>query len=545
MTFIALVLALRIPHTVGHAADSMHSLHPLNGANVFVEPYWTPELWSHTLDPALVGGLDDVDVVQKIYAGLVKQVYDDRTRTFHIVPELAARLPAVSADGRTYTFVLRKDTRFSDGTPITAQDVVYSLNRALTPAEKSFTAPFYLTNIVGAADVAAGKARTCRGLTAIGADRVQITLDKPVSYFLYALSYPTGFVLKHTVPPGAKLTTDPSLVVGSGPFMLKDRTWQYRHQMTLVPNPYYYNARRIRLTEMDLVFVGSEDAAFAAYRSGQFPMAPLPAVEVPRYRGTSDFRETTVLGDMFYVMNLKVKPFDDRHFRRAVAFAINRDAVANGVDHGTVQPLYGWYPQGILGYDASIRNRVPHYDPARAVQELALARKEMGRIPTTVPLTYVAGNADQDREVQEVQRELKAVGIPIILHRVVLPADAVAYLHRTAFFWQEWYDDYPDPQDFSESVLGTGGGYNFGNYSNAQVDALFARADVARDTAKREQLYRTAQQIILNDAPVAMVYQVAAQAVISTKYHGVELNPSFGTYPQPLHNDWANVTVGP
>jgi oligopeptide transport system substrate-binding protein len=165
----------------------------------------------------------------------------------------------------------------------------------------------------------------------------------------------------------------------------------------------------------------------------------------------------------------------------------------------------------------------------------------------TVPpisLEFRSENPDVAREMAEVQAELKAVGISITLHpvpRSTWSTDGNA--GKTQFIWNDWYDDYPDPQDFSDYLIRTGAGENWGRYSNPTLDKLFDQANVTSDTAKRKALLLQAQLLILRDAPVAMIETFAAQTLISTKIHGMELNPSFDTEPQPVANDWANVTV--
>ena len=114
---------------------------------------------------------------------------------------------------------------------------------------------------------------------------------------------------------------------------------------------------------------------------------------------------------------------------------------------------------------------------------------------------------------------------------------------KTQFIFNDWFDDYPDPQDFSDFLIRTGAGENWGRYSNPAVDALFDKGNVERDSATRERIYKQAQLIILRDAPVAMLYQIADQDVISTKIHGLETEPELGQRSQPIGNDWANVTV--
>lgn len=542
---VVLVVALFGTVALRNPAQRVASA-PHAAANVFVEPYASQSLWVNTMDPAQITSLTDADILQKIYTGLVKQSYDDKTGKFVIVPDLAAGMPTVSNGGLVYTFKIRTNTGFSDGTPVTAQDFVWSFERVLDPKAAS-PANYYLFAIKGASDYANGKTKSFSsvGAKALDAHTLQITLAKPVVWFLYALSYDTGFVVKKGLSSTAKLTTDPSLVVGAGPFMLKGGTWRYRSQITLVPNPHYWEASRIKLKELDLIFTGSVDTAFAGYRSGQFPITPLPVVEVANNRSAPEFHNTPVLGDVYYTMNTHVKPFSDIHFRRAIAYGINRDAVTKGVLHGTEQSLYGWYPKGILGYDSNIlrNSNVPYFNLTRAKAELALAKKDLGSIPA---IQFEVGTEHRDRVqgAQEVAQEMKAVGINMSLHLV----PGTTWIKdgntgKTPFIFGDWYNDYPDPQDFSFYLIETGAAENWGRYSNPTVDALFAKGDVERDTQKREAIYKQAQLIILRDAPIAMLYQSATQDLISGKYHGVEMNPSSGNFVEPLKNDWANATV--
>jgi len=120
-------------------------------------------------------------------------------------------------------------------------------------------------------------------------------------------------------------------------------------------------------------------------------------------------------------------------------------------------------------------------------------------------------------------------------------ADGVA--QKTPFIFNDWFDDYPDPQDFSDYLVRTGAGENFGGYSNPALDKLLDQGNVSFDNATRARIYKQAQLTILNDANEIMLFQQAAQGTISTKIHGMELNPSWAADPQPLGNDWSNVTV--
>ena len=536
----ALIVASTSNLGVGRASQRSASRAADRGVNVYVDPLASSTLWVATMDPGAASDGTSLSVINYIYNGLVRLVYNHKTRRLDVAPDLAAALPTVSRNGLVYTFKLRPDARFSDGKRVTARDVVYSINRALLPAEKSPLASFFLGDILGAGDVVAGKATMTRGLKAIGDDTVEITLARPVAYFLYAFATPAGDVLEQTVAPGANLTTNPALVVGAGPFLIKDHTWAYRGQITLVPNPYYYDARAIKLKEVDIPFVGTALTVFKGYESGQFLNSYVPAAEVPRFQGRPDFYHAPAPGDMWLAMNPRVAPFTDLHFRRAIAYGINRDAIVRGTEHNSKYRLDGWYPTGIVGYDPTIGPRVPHYDPTSARKELDLARKDLGAIPT-IELEYPSENEDWGRDFLQVQSDLREVGITMNLKSV--PGNtwiADINSHKASFTASNWIDDYPDPHDFSEVLVGTGGQANAGNYSNPTVDALFARAAVERDAATRERLYKQAQEIILNDAAVVPLYQFSIQWVISPKVHGFELTP-FGL--GPIGGNWANVTI--
>ncbi len=538
VTFAALVAG-----TIG----PVHAQRPQQAAtadsNVLTYPIATQTLWAGTLDPSQVSLLVDSDITQKIYSGLLKQSFNDKTRLFDIVPDLAAGMPTVSKDGLTYTFKIRSDAKFSDGTSITAQDFVSSWTRVVDPKANS-PVEYYMSPIQGADAYAAGKAKTW-GVKALDAGTLQVTLVHPAVYFLYDLTYPTFFVLKQGIPVGAKLTTDPSLTISSGAWMIKDHTWKYRSEISLVPNPNYWEYSKITLKEIDIVFTGTYDTMLAAYRSGQYPIAWLTSANLATYKGAPEYHTTSLLGDVWLSMNSHIAPFTNKNFRLAVAFAIDRDAITKGVDHGANVTQYAWYPPGILGYDPNVQKQpgVPYYNPTIAKQYLAAAMKQMSTVPT-ISLEFRSENPDVAREMAEVQTNLKAVGISIVLH----PVPRSTWVNdgnggKTQFIWSDWYDDYPDPQDFSDYLIRTGAGENWGRYSNPAVDKLFDQANVTSDTATRKALLQQAQLTILRDAGVTMIYTFGNQALVSTKIHGMELNPSYGDEPQPIANDWANVTV--
>jgi ABC-type transport system substrate-binding protein len=157
---IAAAVALVAP-TMGTAAARQPERHA-NAGSVPIYPAATADLWPKSLDPALTQDTTSMQVIGLVYSGLLKLNADDQ-----VVPDLAAGMPTLSADKRTYTFKIRPDARFSDGTPVTAQDVVASWTRALSRQEQSTVAPAYMGGIVGAAALNAGKSHTLAGARAV------------------------------------------------------------------------------------------------------------------------------------------------------------------------------------------------------------------------------------------------------------------------------------------------------------------------------------------------------------------------------------------
>jgi len=137
----------------------------------------------------------------------------------------------------------------------------------------------------------AGKSKTW-GVKAIDASTLQVTLANPAVYFLYDLTYPTFFVLEQSVKVGAPLTTTPSLIVGAGPWEIQNHSWNYRSKITLVPNPYYYEYKSIKLKEIDIVFTAPTTRCSRPTGAASIPWpgCPRPTWQPTRTHPTSTIR---------------------------------------------------------------------------------------------------------------------------------------------------------------------------------------------------------------------------------------------------------------
>ncbi len=190
-------------------------------------------LWDigpYTMDPAISSELTSHTYVMQVFSGLIR--LDDNLRPAPDIAESWDRSP----DGKTYTFHLRADAKFQDGSNVTAEDFRYSWERACNPRTGSQTAATYLIDIIGANDVLEGKAKGITGIEVIDDDTLRVTIDAPKAYFLSKLAYPTAFVVqKSNVETGRDWWRRPN---GTGPFRIKE--WQEGKLIVLEPNDYYW-----------------------------------------------------------------------------------------------------------------------------------------------------------------------------------------------------------------------------------------------------------------------------------------------------------------
>jgi ABC-type oligopeptide transport system substrate-binding subunit len=524
---------------------------PASAGGVLVWPEVTAALWPEALDPALAIDPSSEQIVDLLYSGLVK--LDGHN---NVVPDLAESLPRISPDRRVYTFALRPQLRFSDGSSLTAGDVAYSIARATSKQEASpNAAPLYLNHIQGVAAWHAGKAANLTGVKVLDAHTVQITLDRPIGYFLEALTFPASYVVKRTVAAGEDLVGSgaQARLVGAGPWVFAG-PWRYRQEMDFKPNPYWYRAGHIKLSELHIPFISTPETNYREYLAGQMPVTSVPSAYVPADRKRRDFHAGQLLGFDFVMPNqgkdsqcmpVSCAPFNDLHFRRALLYAVDRQTITQQILHGTAAPLCGMVPQGIAGYAPRLCALTP-YDPARARRELTLARKDFGgTLPNENRLTVIFTTISQDtaNEYQQLQLEWRAVGINMGL--VAVPFNRYVTLVSSAstpFIQGALGADYPDAQDFLQYFVSRSP-YNDSNYHNSAFDRMTERADAMPNGPGRTRLYIEAQKLMIDDVAAIAISQPMGSFRWRTTIHGLVTSTNW-PWPQPLNEDWTNVWVG-
>ena len=456
-------------------------------------------LWSDppTIDPHLVTDGTSYGVVIEVFSGLVR-LGSDPVNPFE--PDLAESW-SVLGNGTIYEFKLRKDLKFSNGDPVTAQDFKWSFERAAHPDTASTVAEEFLGDIVGIKEIVEGTATTADGIEIVDERTLRLTIDAPKAYFIAKLTYPTAFVLnKSNVESlGRKWTDKP---VSTGPFNLKE--YRIGQRIRLERNNNYWG----RLAYLDeVVFNLAGGVSMAMYENDEIDitsvgLADLERVQDPTEDLNRDLVEVPPNFAVSYVgFNMEEPPFDDAPFRQALNHSVDKQLIAEQVVSTLVKPAYGIIPPGFPGFSPDIKGL--EFDPQLAKDLLAQSAyadpTNRPRIVLTVPGT--GGSPGLTTEVvADMWRQ--NLGIEIEIQQVEW-ATYIQDLHRgrlLAWSGLSWQADYPDPQTFIDVLFRSNSAINYGGYANEQVDEYVVSAQTEQDATKRVKFYNDAEQIVVSEA---------------------------------------------
>jgi len=474
-----------------------------------------------TFDPAMVEDGPTIDVLQQVFEGLVQWSPDNK-----VVPCLAEKWD-VSPDGLTYTFHLRPNVKFQDGSPVSASDVLYSMTRALNPKLGSPVALNYLGDIAGAKELNAGKAADLKGVKVLDPMTVAITITKPKAYWIYTLTYPTGYVVsKAEAKTDAALTAeDDAKGAGTGAFRVTSYARDVK--VILAANPTYWEGAP-KIAGIERPVVVDAGTRHDMYVKGD--------IDILQYESPGDFESDSkdaALKDQarlfpraatFYLgLNQQAFPaFKDVRVRQALAYAIDKNKIVSVVFGGKRDVAEDILAKGIPGFDPAFKG-LP-YDPAKAKQLLAAAGHPGGAGIPPIPLTYRGSLPDLAKTVDQI-RQMWAETLGLKIESRV--SEYGAMLHQNdknalECYHIRWAADYLDPQDYYSVLLRTGSAENHVVYSDAKFDALCDAADVSQNPAQRRALYRRAARIAADEVPMIPLYYQQDVELIKPYVSGID-----------------------
>lgn len=476
-----------------------------------------------SLDPHKTSTVNEAHVLRDLFMGLTMQ--DAKAQ---VIPG-AAESWTVSDDGKVYTFKLRAGATWSDGSPVTANDFVFSWQRVADPATAGEYA-YMLSPVVNADDVTAGKKKPAElGVKAVDDSTFEVTLNAPTPYFLEMLTHQATYpVSKANIEKFGADFTKPGNLVSNGAYVLKE--FVPNDHIKVVKNDKFYDAANVKIDVVNFIPTEDKSTAMKRFEAGELDMNDdLPTEQLTDLKGKfgSELKIGPYLGTYYYVFKIPKKPWDNVKLRHAISMLIDRDNLAEKVWANTMIPAYSFVPPGVSGYET----RTTDYAEMTQLDREDAAKKvldELGISPEKPLKMEIRFNTSENHKntAVAIQEQLKPFGIDISLvnadgktHYGLLEQHGDFDVARAG-----WIADYKDPANFLD-LCKTGAGNNYSEYSNKDYDGLMAKAAAATDQAERMKDLSDAEAIgVARDLCVLPLLYYSYHNIVSAKVKGWEEN---------------------
>ncbi|HEX2726615.1 MAG TPA: peptide ABC transporter substrate-binding protein [Beijerinckiaceae bacterium] len=483
-----------------------------------------------TLDPHKTSSVVESNILRDLLEGVV--IYNAKAE---IVPG-AAESWTVSPDGRTYTFKLRADGRWSNGDPVKAEDFVFSYRRIMS-AETGAKYANILYPILNGEKVHKGTGKPEElGVKAVDDRTLEITLERPTPYFLELLTHQTSL----PVHPGsaAKFGKDfvkPGNYVSNGAYLLAENV--PNSHIRLTRNPRFYDAGNVQIDTVNFYPSPNLATAVRRYQAGELDsLSDLPADQIKSLK--ERFGAQVVLGPYLgtwvLVVNTSKAPFNDARVRHALSMVIDREFIASEIWGETMQPAYSFVPPGTNNYREPAVLDYRELSPIDREERAKALLKDAGfgpGKPLKVEIRYNTTDNNRNTVVALAQQwkplnvETSFINTDLKTHFAHLRDGGDFDLGRYG-----WIGDYSDPQNFLFLVESDNKGFNYGKYNNPEYDALMRQSAGEMDLNKRADILFKAEQIFLRDLPWIPVMHYGTKNLISPKLKGFHQNLR-GVYP--------------
>jgi oligopeptide transport system substrate-binding protein len=477
-----------------------------------------------TLDPALSSGVQEEEIIGDLMEGLL--AVDEHGRP---IPGLATNW-TTTADGLTWTFKLR-EALWSDGEPLTAEDFVFAWRRILDPKTASFYS-YFLYVLKNAQAVNSGKAPgSALGVRALDPRTLELTLEHPAPYFLEMLTHHTMCpVPQHVVEAKGKAWASPGNYVGSGAFVLKE--WVPNGFVRVDKNPRYYDAANVKLQRV--IFYPTDDygAALQRMRAGELDMqGKLPPQKIDWIRANMPgaVQPMPMLITEIIAVNHSKEPFDDVRVRRAMNLALNREAINSRIMRVGNVPAYALVPPSTANYpggndfDFKGMSQARRVEEARALMQAA-GFSDTNRLKASYMIRATAPGAGRS-VAAAIQQMLAEAWFDI----TILPNDMRVFynaiqVHDFEIAQAGWQGDFNDASTFLD-LYRTGGGNNWGKYSNREFDRLLDAAQSDTDLVSRGKTLAAAEALALKDHAAMPLWFWTSPYVTWPYVKGFKVNP--------------------
>jgi oligopeptide transport system substrate-binding protein len=468
-----------------------------------------------SLDPGQAYYPSEKAVLRAISEPLLKPTSDMNG----VVPA-AAQSFDMSSNGTVYVFHLRLAAQYWDGVAVKAQDFVYAWQRLIDPRLAAPDETLFASAVVNGDKVSAldpqrdatrlDAALETLGLKAVDDHTFQVTLSRPDPAFIWLAALPAGAPIRQDVVAKSpdKWAAAPETLVTNGPFKVTEMV--ANDHLKVVPNPHYWGARPT-LTGIDFVVVNDGAAALAKYKNGELDVIDVQPAQAAAVAADSklgqDLVKTPSLTVYWIEFRVDSPPLNNPKVRLALAEAIDRSAFVAQIFQGQGMPAETLIPKGMHGYSPGLGS-AQKFDVAQARAAMAASGMSAAQL-SGIKFSYDQSSDFGKATATFVRDQLKAnLGIDVVLEG--LDTNTLSSRRSTGDFQiagpSGWTADFPDPSDWFDYFLTTSS-FNVAFYQNQQYDNFVRVAASDLQSARRDQEYQQAQQMLVGDAPVAFLAQ--------------------------------------
>lgn len=486
-----------------------------------------------TVDPQLNESANGGNIITNSFEGLTRMDKDGKPQ-----PAVAESWE-ISADGKVYTFKLR-DSKWSDGQPVAAKDFKYSWLRALNPETgASYASKLYYIKGAEEYNLKGGKAEDV-AIEVVDEKTLKVELVNPTSYFLELTAFPTYMPVREDIVTanGDAWATKPETYVSNGPFKMTE--WRMKDAIILEKNENYWNAEAVKLNKIDIRMVAEDTTSYAEFKAGNFDMIEqVPPAEVENALNEKHAEVFTEYATYFLAMNVgnnvdkfspeAQKALKNTKFRKALSLAVDRVGLVEQVTKMHQEPAYSFVPPGTPMPNGEDFANKKYIDTKPNVEEAKKMLAEAGYpdgkgLPTFNFLINSEGS--HAAVAQYLQSAWKEIGVNVEIQQQEFKVFQTTRQNGEYMIGRHgWSGDYTDPTTFLD-MWRKGDGFNEVGYDNPEYDKLLKEAQKETDAAKRFELLRKAEDLLMEDLPVIPLYYYTKVRAINSGLKGVIISPT-------------------
>ena len=475
-----------------------------------------------SLDPHKTSTVYEANILRDLFMGLM--VHNAKAE----LDPGAAESYKVSDDGKVYTFKLRQGALWSDGSPVTANDFVFSWRRVVDAATAAEYA-YLLAPVLNAEDVTAGKKKPEElGVRAVDDMTFEVTLNAPTPYFLEMLTHQSTYPVSaaNVAAKGADFTKAGNML-SNGAYVLAE--FVPNDHIKAVKNAKFYDAANVKIDVINYIPTEDRSTAMKRFEAGELDSNDdIPTEQLTELRAKfgDQVKIGPYLGTYYYAFKTDKAPWNDVKLRHAVSMAIDRDYLADKVWKNTMVPAYGFVPPGITGYET----KLTEYAEMSQLDREDAAKKVLGELgygpdkPLKMEIRYNTSENHKNTAVA-IQEQLKPLGIEVTLLNTDTKTH-YGFLEQKGDFdiaRAGWIADYKDPANFLD-LCKAGTGNNYGSYANPDYDKLLAEAASAPGDERMKKLSEAEAIGVARDLCVVPLLYYGYHTVVSPKIKGWESN---------------------